>query len=267
LPELSSSHGLQFTVREDGEQRWVFLRNPGAQARSVQLQLDADEGAELWHTWSGRRERLRRSETGQVSVPLPACGARLLRLAPQAACLAPDPQPAASGGGVALALDGPWHVRAQGRGLGGRALDLDETWRSLQDLSQRPDVADFEGQVVYRCELELAEADLRAGPLWLDLGQVFDAAQVQINDAPAVTGCEAPFVFDAHAALRPGINRIRIAVANRPENARRDPARPGGLPLPGRRLTRLPTGLLGPVRCITATAPATRWHITGRDKP
>jgi hypothetical protein len=152
-------------------------------------------------------------------------------------------------------------VQALGRGLVGRAIAFDETWDRLTDLSQRPDAADFEGQLIYRCNLELSAADLSAGPLWLDLGQVFDAAQVQVNDAPPAIGCESPFVFDVSSALRPGLNRIAITVANRPENARRDPARPGGLPLPGRRLSRLTTGLLGPVRCITATAPATRWRI------
>lgn len=261
--DLPAGHGLQFTVREDGEQRWLFLRNPGAQARTVSLPLPDGRGAELWHTWTGQRERLNRTMENGVAIALPACGARLLRLAPTAHCeVAKTPSNVSRAGSVAMSLNGPWHVQAQGRGLGGRAIGLDETWDTLADLSQRSDVADFEGQIVYRCELELSDEDLRHGPLWLDLGSVFDAAQLQVNDATPVVGCEAPFVFDVHAALRPGHNRITIIVANRPENARRDPANPGGLPLPGRRLTRLPAGLLGPVRCITATAPATRWRIT-----
>jgi hypothetical protein len=264
--DLPAGHGLQFTVREDGDQRWVFLRNPDPQARSVDLAVPAGEGVELWHAWTGRRERLARSDDGPVTVALPACGARLLRQAPQAACVAAAKvEPVGGNGGIARTVSGPWQVQAQGRGLDGRAIAFDETWDQLTDQSQRPDRADFAGRLIYRCEFELAAADGSAGPLWLDLGQVFDAAQVQVNDSAPATGCESPFVFDVSSALRSGLNRIAITVANRPENARRDPAHPGGLPLPGRRLTRLPTGLLGPVRCITASAPATRWQIPQSD--
>ncbi len=262
--DLPAGHGLQFTVRQDGEARWVFLRNPGAQVRQVDLPVPATQGAELWHAWTGRLERL--AGGGCVRVALPAGGARLLRLAPLAACLPlSGPKPAGNTPGIALPLKGPWRVQAKGRGLRGRAVALDEMWTALQDLSLRPDVADFEGQLMYSCDFELRAEDLDAGPLWLDLGRVFDAAQVQVNDATPVIGCEAPFLFDLHQALRPGTNRLSITVANRPENARRDPAKPGGLPLPGRRLTRLPTGLLGPVRCISATAPASRWCLAATD--
>ncbi len=262
--DLPAGHGLQFTVREDGGQRWLFLRNPASQSRTVQLPLPAGSGAELWHTWTGRRERLTAAD-GHVAVALPARAARLLRVAPQVACVAcvattaPAPRPA---GAVQLSLNGPWAVRARGRGLGGRVIHFDTRWDQLRDLSQDSGAADFAGQLTYQTEWALSDEDLGAGPLWLDLGTVCDAAQLQVNDAAPVTASEAPFLFDIHVALRPGRNRLSITVANRPENARRDPAKPSGLPLPGRRLTRLPTGLLGPVRCISATAPATRWRIT-----
>ena len=270
--DLPAGHGLQFSVRQDDTQRWLFLRNPAAQTRTVPLHLPVGQGAELWHTWTGRRERLAVSDDSVCSISLPPRGARLLRLASLADCLAaPEGLPQASaqqpapGVGPAAAFDrllpGPWQVQARGHGLGGRTIAFQADWPALQDLSLQADNADFAGTLVYRNELHLSQADLQRSPLWLDLGQVFDAAQLQVNDAPPVTGCEPPFVFDLHRALRPGPNQITVTVANRPENARRDPAHPGGLPLPGRRLTRLPTGLLGPVRCITATAPATRWRL------
>lgn len=259
--DLPAGHGLQFTVREEGGQRWLFLRNPSPQPRKVQLHVPEGSGAELWHTWTGRRERLA-ALGGQVPIAMPARGARLLRLAPLADCMGPAAAAAPPLAAVSLPLNGPWAVQARGRGLGGRAISFDAHWSELQDLSQDPVTAEFAGQLHYRTELHLTEADLRTGPWWLDLGQVFDAVQVRVNDAPPATACEAPFLIDVHAALRPGVNRLSITVANRPENARRDPAKPGGLPMPGRRLTRLPAGLLGPVRCTTATAAATRWRIT-----
>lgn len=258
--DLPPGHGLQFTVREEPGQRWIFLRNPDAEARRVALPVPAAQGLELWHTWTGRRERLPAAE-GEASLTLAPGSARLLRLAPLADAMPVAPMLPLPAKPVGMDLPGPWSVQARGRGLGGRAITFDAIWPSLRDLSQDPDAADFAGQLNYHTEWSLTAEDLSAGPLWLDLGQVFDAAQVQVNDAAPVTACEAPFLLDLHRALKLGLNRITITVANRPENAHRDPARPGGLPLPGRRLTRLPTGLLGPVRCVTATASATRWSL------
>lgn len=259
LLDLPAGHGLQFNVRDDGAQRWLFLRNPGAEARRITLPVPAGQGLELWHTWTGRREGLAVAQ-GQATVALGARSARLLRLATMSDCASPMP-PMAVQPARAVPLAGPWTVQGQGRGLGGRTIEFSATWPQLVDLSQQPAWADFAGQLVYRTVVTLTDDDLEAGPSWLDLGTVFDAARVQVNDAAPVTGCEPPFLFDLHRAWRPGPNRVTITVANRPENARRDPARPGGLPVPGRRLARLPTGLLGPVRCITAPAPATRWCL------
>lgn len=262
--DLPHGHGLQFSVREVGRQRWLFLRNPKGQAVQLHLPVAADTGAELWHTWTGRRERLDTAQ-GLAALSIAPRSARLLRLAPLSDCLPLEPHPAPSttaAPAVVVELAGPWQLQTQGRGLGGRVIEFTAQHMPLRDLSQHTDTADFAGQLVYRTEWTLGADQLRAGPLWLDLGTVHDAAQVQVNGAAPITGCEPPFLFDVHRALQPGLNSVTITVANRPENARRDPAQPGGLPLPGRRLSRLPTGLLGPVRCITAPAPATRWCLT-----
>lgn len=265
--ELPAEPGamLNWHLREDAGQRWLFLHNPQARPQRLALPLQPGQGAELWHGWTGRIERLAADGQGVVPVMLPAGGARLLRLAAADDCRPlPPARPVRAAQSFEQRLAGPWQVQAQGRGLGGRRIAFEQTWTELHDLSRQPALApwaDFAGQLHYRLDFELDGAALQAGPLWLDLGQVADAASVQLNDAPAVTGCEAPFVYDLAVALRPGRNRLHIRVANRPENACRDPQRPGGIPLPGRRLQRLPTGLLGPVRLFTANAPATRWCL------
>lgn len=254
--------GWQFHVREsDDGNRWLFLHNPRSAPAALELAVPVEQGAELWHGWTGRRERLSVDDAGAVKLSVPARGARILRFACVSACVEAVLRRPRRLGAIEITLSGPWSVLARGRGLQGRAIAFQAQWADLQDLSQLPEYADFAGEIEYGCDIQLSENDLAAGPLWLDLGRVCDAAQVQLNGSAVATAPEAPFVIDISSALRTGTNQLRITVANRPENASRDPARPGGIPLPGRRLSRLPTSLLGPVRLITATAPATRWRL------
>jgi hypothetical protein len=260
---LPAGHGLQFHVREDDGARWLFLRNPRSEAATAALPVEAGQGAELWHGWSGWRQRLAPDAAACVRIALAPRGARIVRMAAVEQCVAHEPA-TQHAGRLERVLDGGWSVSAQGRGLHGRPIAFEEHWPGLRDLSQRDATADFAGCIVYTCTVDLTDTDLAQGPLWLDLGRVHDAASVQVNHSAPVIGCEGPFVFDIARGLRPGANIVRITVANRAENARRDPAHPGGIPIPGRRLSRLPTGLLGPVRLITPFAPATRWCLARR---
>lgn len=260
--DLPDGQGLQFHARDADGARWLFLRNPGPQPRSMALPVDASQGAELWHAWTGRRERLVVDAAGRANVRLPPRGARIVRLAAADRCVVE--RGAATAGSTHLferVIEGGWSLHAQGQGQHGRPIRFEKDAVALHDLSQDAATADFAGALLYTLTVHLDPQDLAGGPLWLDLGHVCDTAAVQVNEHPPVIGCEGPFLFDIAAALRPGANRLCITVANRAENARRDPANPGGIPLPGRRLTRLPTGLLGPVRLISAPAPATRWCL------
>jgi hypothetical protein len=263
--DLPADHGLAFQVRDSRDERWLFLRNPAAQAKTLHLPLPAGCAAELWHGWSGEQEALPLDAQNHAKVKLPASGSRIVRIAPAAGSLPTQTPRALPPHAFERAVTGPWSLQAQGLGLNGRPIAFEDAAFSLQDLSQRADVADFAGQLNYTFRIELDATELAQGPLWLDLGRVADTAQVSVNGSAAATAPEAPFVFDIHSALRVGTNTLRVTVFNRPENARRDPARPGGLPIPGRRLSRLPTGLLGPVRLFTANAPATRWRITSAE--
>ncbi|HEY0954576.1 MAG TPA: glycosyl hydrolase [Roseateles sp.] len=247
---LAPGHGCSFHVREDGEQTWVLLHNASAREQALNWPLPAGCGAELWDAWSGEVTGMKTMDS--IQTQLPPGTSRWLRLAPADACRAPRAARQAAARAFQLELRGPWQVSADGVGLGGRRIRFASTWDTLTDLRNLSDIADFAGQLRYALQFELTRQQLDAGPLLLDLGVAHDALSLQLNGDTPWMRSEGPFVFEVTERLAVGTNTVEIVVANVPENAHRDPARPGGLPVPGRRLTRLPTGLLGPVRLRTA---------------
>ena len=106
--------------------------------------------------------------------------------------------------------------------------------------------------------------DLAQGAhLWLDLGDVRDVAEVKVNGANLGILWKTPFRVDVTGEIRPGENRIEIKVTNLWVNRMIGDQQPWALkkyafagftpykadsPL-------LPSGLLGPVRLISTTAP------------
>ena len=246
---LTPGHGCSFHVRDDGEQQWVLLRNAGKTALTTGWPLGAGQAAEIWDAWSGEVQGMKMAE-----IQLPSGTSRWLRIAPAKACRAPHIANAGAAEAVLRRLSGPWQVSADGVGLGGRRIRFDATWDTLADLRNLSDLADFAGLLRYTLQFELPSKALAARALALDLGTAHDALSLQVNGDTPWMRSEGPFVFDVTRRLQAGLNTVVITVANAPENAHRDPARPGGLPLPGRRLTRLPTGLIGPVCLRTSDA-------------
>ncbi|MGN0746919.1 MAG: hypothetical protein ACI4ML_09625, partial [Aristaeellaceae bacterium] len=95
----------------------------------------------------------------------------------------------------------------------------------------------FSGTMIYRKEFLLDEGETR---LELDLGQVYETAQVFINGTEAGVRIAPPYAFRAEGAmLHPGENLLEIHVMNTLGNQMRD-AYSMSLPME-------PTGLLGPV--------------------
>lgn len=232
---LPAGHGCAFHRRDDGGQHWLLLHNPGADTRAIAW----PQPAEVWDAWSGE---VRGLPTPLQLPPRTSCWLRVVAdsLPPATPSVAPA---------LLRELPGPWTLAARGHGLGGRVIAFDAQL-ALGDLGRFAELADFAGQAHYVLDLMLTTDDLAHGPLSLDLGTVHDAASLRVDGGAPQQRTEAPFTFALGDTLAPGLHTLEITVANVPENAHRDPARPGGLPLPGRRLTRLPTGLLGPVRLL-----------------
>lgn len=94
------------------------------------------------------------------------------------------------------------------------------------------DLDSFSGVLTYQTEFDCSSV---GQAVTLDLGDVFVSASVFVNGKPVGRRLWPPYSFDVTPAIRPGVNKIEIVVANLLNNCYGD-ARP--------------SGLLGPVKVI-----------------
>ncbi len=97
----------------------------------------------------------------------------------------------------------------------------------------------FTGTIRYEAEFDLQEAQQRK--VTLDLGRVYEIAELWINDRPAGSKIAPPYSFDVSGLLKNGRNTIRVDVTNTLAKERGDN-------LLDRDMAQEPSGLIGPVR-------------------
>lgn len=155
-------------------------------------------------------------------------------------------------------IDGPWQVQFQpGRGAPDAMGML-----QLKPLNEHDDfgVRHFSGVARYTTRFRSPRA---AGqPLWIDLGEIGDIAQVLVNGRMVGTTWWAPHRIDISQYVSSGENALEILVANLWVNRLIGDQQPGATKVT---FTAAPTykpdtplrpaGLIGPVRLLTA-APA-----------
>jgi len=110
---------------------------------------------------------------------------------------------------AAAELKGPWRVELDSPVDNKRALTLP----ALVDLAKHADeaVKHFSGAATYHQTFNLAKPPAH---LVLDLGRVHDLARVVVNGRDLGVLWQAPFTLDIGPALKPGENRLEIAVTN-----------------------------------------------------
>jgi hypothetical protein len=111
----------------------------------------------------------------------------------------------------AIALDSPWNLSFAS---GGPELPDEETlqhltsWTSLDDEK----ALNFSGTGVYEYSFDLE--DPLADDYILDLGKVAESARVLVNGQEVDVLWSLPFKIRVGEYLRPGVNTIKIEVAN-----------------------------------------------------
>jgi len=110
-------------------------------------------------------------------------------------------------------VEGPWVVRFP-PGLGApESVELARlaSWTEHQD----PGVRYFSGTATYTKAIDCPRAALGPGRrVYLDLGGVKNLARVRLNGTDLGCLWKPPFRLDATDSLRPGANRLEIAVTN-----------------------------------------------------
>ena len=120
---------------------------------------------------------------------------------------------------------GPWTVAFQAK----RGAPRSTTMATLQSLDQSadPGIRYFSGVATYSARLDLPALRGQNGPLWLDLGEVGEVAEVTVNGRPAGTVWTAPYRVDISNLVKPGANELSVKVANLWVNRLIGDAQPG----------------------------------------
>lgn len=251
---------LDYIHRRDGQTEIYFVANRGKRTESVTCTFRVDGKApELWDPVSGHR-RFAAAYTesdGRTSLPLEfsPCGSWFVVFRqpsqehPATASINSTP-PSTIG-----KLAGSWQVTFDPKWGGPGTVEFAKlvSWPEREE----PGIKYYSGTAVYRKTFEAPDRWQSANgrPLWLNLGNVRELAEVKVNGRSCGIVWSAPFRVDISNALKPGVNQVEIEVVNFwPNRIIGDDALP-----PDERLTRtnirkltkdtelMPSGLLGPV--------------------
>ncbi|WP_164523083.1 glycosylhydrolase-like jelly roll fold domain-containing protein [Paenibacillus baekrokdamisoli] len=110
---------------------------------------------------------------------------------------------------------------------------------SLRNMSARDLLPRFSGTIKYECQIQ---DEAMSGPLWLDLGKVYETAEVWVNGQKAGVKLCAPYVWDISEYWKLGTNVLTIEVTNTLVKDQQDWF--------SKFVQQEPSGLLGPVKLI-----------------
>jgi hypothetical protein len=141
----------------------------------------------------------------------------------------------------ALEVAGPWQVSAASLPDGDYQPEPRVT--GLGNVARPGQLPHFSGTLRYSTTLEVAPGDA-AGSLLLDLGAVYEIAEVHLNGVSLGARFCPPYSFDVRGLLKEGANQLVIDVTNTLAKAL-------GSENPfDRSMPQEPTGLIGPVRLL-----------------
>jgi hypothetical protein len=239
-----------------------FVTNQAVNAAKATVTFRVSEQApELWNPVTGERKfaAAYTAQDGRVAVPLD--------FAPCGSWFVVFRQPAAAHPATASTnspewkplqeISGAWTVHFDPK-WGGPATSSFDTLVSWPESSE-PGIKFYSGTAVYEKSLNLPDHfDVKNSRLWLDLGSVYELAEVKLNGKSCGVLWCAPWRVDVSDAIKPGENKLEIAVVNFwPNRLIGDAALPEAKRLTRTNITKLtamtplePAGLLGPVRLL-----------------
>jgi hypothetical protein len=218
LPDFSfvGSPGddVPFVHRRDGDGDYYFLVNRNSRATNGEARFRVSGKApELWHADTGVSEPIGYRVEGDITVVPIALAAEesvfVVFRKPATRPALKVLQPVLTPVGV---LDMGWSVQFQpGRGAPARA-----TFAKLAPLDENsaPGIRFFSGIVTYSRKFTAPRGWKPGRPLWVDLGEVGDLAQVSVNGEDVGTVWHAPYRVNVANAAKPGGNLLIVRVAN-----------------------------------------------------
>ena len=231
-----------------------FLNNRKAAAETVEARFRVTgKQPELWHADTGLSEAVSyRIENGQTVVPLTLDPEGSVFVVFRKAAVA-DALALKKLAPVTLStLEGSLKVALQP----GRGAPPSITLNKLGSLTEQadPGVKYFSGMATYASTFALPKGVKPGQPLWLNLGEVGELAEVSVNGRHAGYAWHKPYRVDVSAFVKKGANAVEIKVANLWVNRLIGDAQPGAtkvtwtaIPTYMASAPLRPSGLIGPV--------------------
>lgn len=240
---------------QDGDSYFLVNRKNRTETGEAHFRVTG-KAPELWHADTGASEAVSyRIENGETIVPLTLAPDEsvhiVFRKPAQAPALAVKKLVPAEIGKVT----GPWQVDFQP----GRGAPPSATFSDLTPLDQNANqgIKYFSGIATYSSSFTVPKGWKAGQPLWLDLGEVREIAEVTVNGKPAGYAWHAPYRVNLGTVAKPGRNTLRVRVANLWVNRLVGDKQPGATPIAGtpdnpyQANTPLPrSGLIGPVTLL-----------------
>lgn len=250
---------VMWTHRKGTDFDIYFFTNQGRKAITADLSLRiAGKVPELWDPVSGSITTAKswRMEKGRTLLPVRLQGSGSVFVVLQQSTQKQssnigenwvNPKPVQT-------IDGPWMVRFDTSNGGPQSAVL---FKQLTDWSKTKDTAIryYSGKAVYETTVNWNNALAKNKPVFLNLGNVANLAEVYVNGTSCGIAWTEPYRVDIAKALKQGQNKLRIEVVNTWANRMIGDARLS----PVQRITNtvypfklegkplLPAGLLGPV--------------------
>jgi len=237
-----------------------FLANQYSYARTVNVSLRASgKVPELWDALSGETKDAGewKSENGRTELPvrLEANGSVFIVLKHAVAFAKSKTKNWADAKTVSV-LKSDWSVNFDGR-FGGPKQPV--KFNELTDWSknENPAIRNYSGTVSYSETINW-KLNGKNEDLWLDVGTVYNIADIYVNGIRCGTAWTYPYRVNISKALKSGANQIRIEVSNTWANRlMADHALPKDQQITWTNATYrlenkplLPAGLIGPVKIV-----------------
>ncbi|HEX7857853.1 MAG TPA: glycosyl hydrolase [Sphingobium sp.] len=239
----------------DGDSYFLVNRKDRTETIEAHFRVTGKE-PELWHADTGTTEAISyRIENGETVAPL-TLGSDdsvhvVFRKAARADTLATKKQVPAP----IAELAGAWTVSFQKD----RGAPASTSLPALTPLNENsdPGIKYFSGVATYTKDFAVPRGWKTGHPLWVDLGEVRELADVKVNGVSIGTAWHAPFRLDIGSAVHSGRNRLEVRVANLWVNRLIGDAQPGAkkitwtaVPSYKPEASLRPSGLIGPVRLL-----------------
>jgi hypothetical protein len=273
LASLDVPKDFEYSRGLDADLSWIHRRTEDADIYFVANHTDSSrqfdarfrvngKEAELWHPDTGRIEPAGYTiDNDLTTVQLNLAPRESVFVVFRKAASSPLRMPARIVSATLATVKGPWEVGFPENLGAPKEIKLEK----LQSWTDNPDegVKYFSGTATYSSTLQVPQSWFAARTkLMLDLGMVYDLAQVSVNGKQLGTLWKPPYRLDVTDVLKAGANQLEIKITNQwtnrltgdrsaPPEKRIFPEGGGMMFNFGGPLPLSESGLLGPVQAVS----------------